>query len=133
MKSLIKTVLANKGIHILFGKSKLKNAEHKALLKRIGKAEGVEDKVETYSKKATGYSRHDHAVSIRSNENGVRLFDNACTACTAGSVEFTVENLADKMADLLYFFFFDLSTKGWKKASQPRDSTPPSGSIPLGK
>ena len=119
MKSLIKTVLANKGIY------KLKNAEHKALLKRIGKAEGVEDKVETYSKKATGYSRHDHAVSIRSDENGVRLF--------AGSVEFTVENLADKMADLTYCFFFDLYKKGWKKASQPPGSTPPSGSIPLGK
>jgi hypothetical protein len=130
VKSLIKTVLANKGIYILFGKSKLKNAEHKALLKRIGKAEGVEDKVETYSKKATGFSRHDHAVSIRSDENGVRLFDNACTA---GSVEFTVENLADKMADLTYCFFFDLYKKGWKKASQPPGSTPASGSIPLGK
>ena len=73
------------------------------MLKRIGKAEGMEDKVETYSKKETGYSRHDHTVSIRSDENGVRLFDNACTA---GSVELTVENLADKMADLTYCFFF---------------------------
>ena len=99
------------------------------MLKRIGKAEGMEDKVETYSKKETGYSRHDHTVSIRSDENGVRLFDNACTA---GSVEFTVENLADKMADLTCCFF-DLYKKGWKKASQPRGSTPPSGSIPLGK
>ena len=86
--------------------------------------------METYSKKATGYSRHDHAVSIRSDENGARLYDNACTA---GSVEFTVENLADKMADLTYCFFLDLYKKGWKKASQPPGSTPPSGSIPLGK
>ena len=54
VKSLIKTVPAKKGIYILFGKSKLKNAEHKALLKRIGKAEGVDDKVETCSKKAIG-------------------------------------------------------------------------------
>ena len=64
VRSLIKTVLAKKGTYVLFGKSKLKNADHKALLKRIGKAEGVEDKVEIYSGKATGYSRHDHAVSV---------------------------------------------------------------------
>lgn len=64
------------------------------------------------SRKATGYSRHDHAVSIRSDESGVRLLDNACAA---GSVEFTVENLADKMADLTYCFYFDLYKKGWKK------------------
>ena len=129
VKSLIKTVLERKGIYVLFGKSKFKNGKHRALLKRIRKAKSVEDGVDIYSKKATGYSRHDHAVSLRSDEIGIRLFDNACTH---GSVEFDVASLADKLSDITYCFYFDLFKKGWKKASQPPGSTPPSGSIPLG-
>lgn len=124
VKSLMETVLERKGIYVLFGKSKLKNDLHVALMKRIRKAGSVEDEIDIYSKKATGCSKHDHAVSIRSDETGIRLFDNACVA---GSVAFSVANLADKMCDITYCFYFDLYKKGGKKRSQERGSTPPSG------
>ena len=100
---------------------------HVALVKRIRKV--MEDQVDTYSTKATGYSRHDHAVSIRSDETGIRLFD---YACVSGSVKCTVAILADRMSDITYCFYFDLYKKGWKRSFKPPGSTSPSGSIPLG-
>ena len=108
-KSLIKTVLSKKGVYVVFGKAKRRNDRHKVLLRRISKAECVEEKMEIYSKTATGCSRQDHAISIRSDENGVRLLDNACTS---GSIDCSVESLADRMVDLTYCFYFN---EGWKE------------------
>ena len=45
-KWCVKSVLASKGIYILFGKSKTKNDLHVALMKRIRKAEGAENEVD---------------------------------------------------------------------------------------
>ena len=73
----------------------------------------MEDGVDIYSKTATGYSRHDHAVSIRSDETGIRLFDNACVH---GSVECDMASLADKICDImccLYFVEEGISNSGF--------------------
>ena len=48
-------------------------------MKRINKADCVGEELEIYSKVANGLSRKDRAISIRSNENGVKLLDYACT------------------------------------------------------
>lgn len=109
--SLKKTVTARKGIYVIFGKAKRTNSIHKALLKKIRSVDCVGDELEIYSKVAKGMSRKDHAVSIRSDCNGVRLFDNACIK---GSVEFNMTNLANKMIDLTHCYYFDLYVKGRK-------------------
>ena len=57
---------------------------------------------------AKGLSRQDHACSIRNDENGLRLFDNACTK---GSIDFSIVNLAGKMIDLTDCYYFDLYEK----------------------
>jgi hypothetical protein len=109
--SLEKTVMARKGIYVIFGKAKRTNSIHKALLKRIRSADCVGDELEIFSKVAKGMSRKDHAVSIRSDCDGLRLFDNACVK---GSVEFNMTNLANKMIDLTHCYYFDLYVKGRK-------------------
>lgn len=109
--SLKKTVTARKGIYVIFGKAKRTNKIHRALLKRIRSADCVGDELEIYSKVAKGMSRKDHVVSICSDCNGVRLFDNACIK---GSVEFNMTNLANKMIDLTHCYYFDLYVKGRK-------------------
>ena len=106
--SIPSTILEKKGIYVIFGKSKWANAIHAALMKRIKKASCIGEELEIYSKVAQGMSRKDHAISIRNDENGVRLFDNACTN---GSVEFSIENLAGKMIDLTNCYYFDLYEK----------------------
>jgi hypothetical protein len=78
-------------------------------LKRIRSADCVGDELEIYSKVAKGMSRKDHAVSIRSDCDGVRLFDNACIK---GSVEFNMTNLSNKMIDLTHCYYLDLYMKG---------------------
>ena len=110
-RSLKETVTARKGIYVIFGKAKRTNKIHKALLKRIKSADCVGDELEIYSKVAKGMSRKDHAVSIRSDDDDIRLFDNACTK---GSVEFSMTNLANKMIDLTHCYYFDLYEKGRK-------------------
>lgn len=60
---------------------------------------------------AKGLSRMDHAISIRSDENSVRIFDNSCTN---GSIKCNVLNLASKMIDLTNCYYFDLYEKGSK-------------------
>ena len=64
-----------------------------------------------FSKVAKGLSRKDHACSVRHDENGLRLFDNACTK---GSIDFSIVNLAGKMIDLTDCYYFDLYEKGKK-------------------
>jgi hypothetical protein len=111
VKSMMETVVKRRGIYVMFGKAKRANAIHKALLKRIKSANCVGDELEIYSKVAQGMSRKDHAVSIRSDCDGVRLYDNACIK---GSVEFNITNLASKMIDLTNCYYFDLYKKGKK-------------------
>ena len=108
VQSITETVVKKRGIYVIFGKAKRANAIHKALMKRIKKADCVGEELEIYSKVAKGLSRKDHAISIRSDENGVRLFDNACTN---GSIEFNIENLASKMIDLTNCYYFDVYDK----------------------
>ena len=78
-QSIPKTILEKKCIYVILGKSKWANVIHAALIKRIKKASCVGEELEIYSKVAQGMSKKDHAISIRNDENGVRLFDNACT------------------------------------------------------
>ena len=68
-------------------------------------AECVGEELEIYSKVGKGNTEKDHAVSIRSHDSGVRLFDNACVN---ESVEFSVTNLANKMID----YYHDIYEKG---------------------
>ena len=77
----------------------------------IRSAECVGDELEIFSKVARGMSRKDHAVSICSDGDDIRLFDNACTK---GSVEFSMTDLANKMIDLTHCYHFDLYKKGGK-------------------
>ena len=109
--SIEKTVVNKKGIYVVYGKAKWLNKLHTALLKRIKKANCVGEELEIYSMVAKGLSRMDHAISIRSDENGVRIFDNACTN---GSIKYNVLNLASKMIDLTNCYYFDLYEKGNK-------------------
>jgi hypothetical protein len=110
-KSLLSTVVGRKGIYVIFGKCKWKNAIHEALMKRMRSAKCVGEELDIYSKVAKGNSKKDHAVSIRSDFNGVRLFDNACVN---ESVEFSVPNLANKMIDVTHCYYFDIYEKGKK-------------------
>ena len=111
VKSLLSTVVGRKGIYVIFGKCKWNNAIHTALMKRMRSAKCVGEELEIYSKVAKGNTKKDHAVSIRSDDNGVRLFDNACTN---ESVEFSVTNLANKMIDVSYCYYYDIYEKGKK-------------------
>ena len=61
---------------MIFGKAKRANAIQKALMKRINKADCVGEELEINGKVAKGLSRKNHAISIRSYENGVKLFEN---------------------------------------------------------
>ena len=108
-KSLLDTVVARKGTYLLFGKPKMKNRIYFALLARIAKADCVKEQLEIYSAVATGMSRKGHAVSIRNDDTGVKLFDNACTN---DCVEFTVTNLTKKMIDSTHCYYYDLYEKG---------------------
>ena len=105
VKSLMKTVGKRRGIYVIFGKAKRLNRFHGELMKRIKKADCVGEELEIYSKVAKGLSRKDHACSVRNDENGLRLFDNACTK---GSIDFSIENVAGKMIDLTSCYYFDL-------------------------
>ena len=110
-KSLLSTVVGRKGIYIIFGKCKWNNAIHAALMKRMRSTKCVGEELEIYSKVAKGNTKKDHAVSVRSDNNGVRLFDNACVN---ESVEFSVTNLANKMIDVSYCYYYDIYEKGKK-------------------
>ena len=70
-KSLLSTVVGRKGIYIIFGKCKWNNAIHAALMKRMRSTKCVGAEPEIYSKVAKGNTKKDHAVSIRSDDNGV--------------------------------------------------------------
>ena len=111
VKSVMETGVKRRGIYVMFGKAKRSNAIHKAFLKRIKSATCVGDELEIYSKVAQGMSRKGHAISIRSDCDGVRLYDNAFVK---GSVEFDITNLASKMIDLTNCYYFDLYKKGKK-------------------
>lgn len=110
-KSLLSTVVGRKGIYVIFGKCKWNNAIHIALMKRMRSAKCVGEELEIYSKVAKGNTKKDHAVSIRSDDNGVRLFDNACVN---ESVEFSITNLANKMIDVSHCYYYDIYEKGKK-------------------
>lgn len=108
VRSLMKTVGKRRGIYVLYGKAKRLNRCHELLLKRMKKADCVGEELEIFSQVAKGLSRKDHACSIRHDENGLRLFDNACTK---GSIDFSILNLAGKMIDLTSCYYFDLYEK----------------------
>lgn len=111
VQSLMKTVGRRRGIYVIFGKAKRLNRYHEALIKRMKKADCMGEELEIFSKVAKGLSRKDHACSVRNDENGLRLFDNACTK---GSIDFSIVNLAGKMIDLTDCYYFDLYEKGKK-------------------
>jgi hypothetical protein len=108
IRSLLKTVGKRRGIYVLYGKAKRLNRYHKELIKRMKKADCEGEELEIFSQVAKGLSRKDHACSIRHDENGLRLFDNACTK---GSIDFSIMNLAGKMIDLTSCYYFDLYEK----------------------
>ena len=108
VRSLMKTVGKRRGIYVLYGKAKRLNRCHELLLKRMKKADCVGQELEIFSQVAKGLSRKDHACSIRHDENGLRLFDNACTK---GGIDFSILNLAGKMIGLTSCYYSDLYEK----------------------
>lgn len=68
-------------------------------MERIKKVDCVREELQIYSKVAKGLIRKDHACSVRNDEVGLRLFDNACTN---GRFDFSIENLASNMIDSLF-------------------------------
>jgi hypothetical protein len=104
-EDLLKTVVKRDGKYLIIGEAKKTGVKLVAAKKRIQSVKGEQAKLDKYCVVAKGMCRGNHAISVKTEGEKCRLYDNACVK---GSVEFSIENLANKMSDLNACYYFDL-------------------------
>jgi hypothetical protein len=105
-KSIENSLLPKEGRYVLFGKAKWNSAAHKQFIKMLKKQVTEKQRFMVYGKKANGSKRADHAVGLWVGKEGKNfLYDNAMTN---GEQEFSVQNVADKMADISQCYVLDI-------------------------
>ena len=105
-KSVESRLLPHAGRYVLFGKAKWNSAAHMQFMKVLKKQATEKQRFIVYGNKANESKRADHAVGLWVGKDGKNyLYDNAMTN---GVQEFSVQNVADKMADISQCYVLDI-------------------------